>query len=122
MLYLPRLFVYHAGAIGGGEASKTFEIMEYKLLHGIMNPAAAVTILAGSWLAWDGYLWNDTWFRLKVGMVIALVAMHIFLARQVLAFRYDGNTYSSRFYRYLNEVPACIMLGIVALVIIKPWL
>lgn len=122
LLYLPRLFVYHADAATGGEASQTFKIMERKLLHGIMNPAAIVSVFAGLWLAWNGELWKDGWFHAKVALVVILLGVHLFLARQVRAFQVDRNAHSSRFYRLINEVPAVLMLGIVALVIIKPWL
>lgn len=122
LLYLPRLFVYHADAATGGEASQTFKIMERKLLHGIMNPAAIVSVFAGLWLAWNGELWKDGWFHAKVALVVILLGVHLFLARQVRAFQGDRNAHSSRFYRLINEIPAVLMLGIVALVIIKPWL
>jgi len=122
MLYLPRLFVYHADAQRNGEASTTFRMMERRLLKGIMNPAAAVSVLAGAWLAWDAGLWRDGWFHAKVALVILLLVFHIFLSRQARAFQEDRNRHSSRFYRLINEIPAVLMLGIVALVVIKPWL
>lgn len=122
MLYLPRLFVYHADAERNGEAAGTFKVMERRLLRGIMNPAATASVLAGAWLAWDAKLWTDGWFHAKVALVVVLLGFHLFLSRQVKAFQEDRNDHSSRFYRLINEVPAVLMLGIVALVVIKPWL
>jgi len=122
MLYLPRLFVYHADARQNGDAAETFKVMEGRLLRGIMNPAAAVSVFAGAWLAWDAGLWRDGWFHAKVALVVILLGFHIFLSRQALAFREDRNAHSSRFYRAINELPAVLMVAIVALVIIKPWL
>lgn len=122
LLYLPRLFVYHAEADKGGEAARTFEVMERKLLRGIMNPAAAASVLAGAWLAWDAELWRDPWFHAKVALVLVLVATHVFLARQRTLFVVGRNVFSSRAYRIINEIPALLMLGIVALVVIKPWI
>lgn len=120
LLYLPRLFVYHSEAEPGGEASRLFKVMERRLLRGIMNPAAAASVIAGAWLAWEAHLWSDIWFQLKAILVLALLAVHVFLAASARAFEMDANTHSGRFYRIVNEVPAVLMLGIVALVIIKP--
>jgi len=122
MLYLPRLFVYHADARQDGEAADTSKVMEGRLLRGIMNPAATVSVIAGAWLAWDAGLWRDGWFHAKVALVILLLGFHIFLSRQALAFQENRNAHSSRFYRAINELPAVLMVAIVALVIIKPWL
>lgn len=121
LLYLPRLFVYHTAARRGGEAAATFCVMERRLLRGIMNPAAVVSVLAGLWLAWHADLWRDTWFHAKMALVATLLAIHIFLARKVNDFRDDRNTHGDRFYRILNEAPALLMVAIVALVILRPW-
>lgn len=120
LLYLPRLFVYHADVEPGGEAARTFSVMERRLLVGIMNPAAVGSLLAGAWLAWYGELWQYGWFQAKLALVGALIAFHFFLARCTTDFRLDLNTRSARFYRIINEIPAVLMLGIVIFVIVRP--
>ena len=90
--------------------------MERRLLRGILNPAATASVLAGAWLAWDAKLCTDGWFHAKVALVVVLLGFHLFLSRQVKAFQEDRNDHSSRFYRLINELPAVLMLGIVALV------
>lgn len=122
ILYLPRLFVYHADCTPRGETSQIFKVMERRLLNGIMNPAAIATVAAGAWLAWRGELWRAEWFHAKVTLVLVLLGFHLFLAHTASLFQRDANTHSSRFYRLINEAPAVLMLGIVSLVIIKPWM
>ncbi|MFC0284466.1 protoporphyrinogen oxidase HemJ [Camelimonas abortus] len=121
MLYLPRLFVYHCDAVKGGEAADKFCVMERRLLRGIMTPAAVVSVLAGLWLAWVGDLWADPWFHAKMLLVAILIGIHVFLWRQVRAFAVGQNRFSDKFYRVINEIPALLMVGIVALVVIRPW-
>jgi putative membrane protein len=121
MLYLPRLFVYHCEAEIGSKQSETFKVMERRLLKVIINPAMIVTWLAGIYLAWvhDWYLFS--WLHLKVLLVLVLSGVHGFFVRCVRAFASDQNTYSQKFYRIINEVPTVLMIGIVILVVVKPF-
>jgi protoporphyrinogen IX oxidase len=121
MLYLPRLFVYHAGAAPGSEMSETFKIMERRLLKAIMTPAMAVSWLAGLWLAYEAAFWKAGWFHGKLLLVLLLTAVHGMLARMVSVFAADRNAHNSRYFRILNEVPTVLMVGIVILVIVKPF-
>jgi protoporphyrinogen IX oxidase len=121
MLYLPRLFVYHCEAEPGSRQSETFKIMEGRLLRGIINPAMVVTWALGLWMAWDsGALWAP-WLQLKLLLVVALSAVHGLLVRFTRDFAADRNRHSQRFYRIINEIPAVLMIGIVILVVIKPF-
>jgi protoporphyrinogen IX oxidase len=121
MLYLPRLFVYHCEAEPGSRQSETFKIMERRLLRGIINPAMVVTWALGLWLAWDsGALWAP-WFQLKFLLVVGLSAVHGLLVRCARDFAADLNRHSQRFYRIINEIPAVLMVGIVILVVIRPF-
>jgi protoporphyrinogen IX oxidase len=120
MLYLPRLFVYHCGAEPGSVQSETFKVMERRLLLAIINPAMVVSWILGLWLAWDAGLYRFGWFQGKFALVIALSAVHGFLSRWTRDFAHDRNQHSSRFYRFINEVPTLLMIGIVILVIVKP--
>jgi putative membrane protein len=119
MLYLPRLFVYHASA--AGETSETFKVMERRLLKAIMNPAMVATWLTGLYLAYaEGFL-RDGWLQTKLTLVVLLSGLHGYLSGRVRAFAQDRNLASARFYRVLNEVPTVLMIGIVILVIVKPF-
>lgn len=121
MLYLPRLMVYHCDAEPGSKQSETFKVMERRLLKAIINPAMAVTWLAGLWLAWDGGWYTQPWLQLKFALVLAMSAVHGFLTARVRDFALDQNTRNARFYRILNEVPTLLMVLIVILVVVKPF-
>jgi putative membrane protein len=121
MLYLPRLFIYHCDAAKGSEQSETFKVMEGRLLTIIMNPAMVIAWALGLWLAWTGGLWGAPWFHAKVALVILLSAAHGYFSAAVRAFREDRNTKPPRHWRVINEVPTVLMIGIVILVIVKPF-
>jgi putative membrane protein len=121
MLYLPRLFVYHAGVQPGSEASELFKVMERRLLRGIMTPALVVVVASGLWLAWREDFLAAPWLHAKLVLVLALLGLHGFFARQTRAFAQDRNTRSPRFFRLINEVPTVLMILIVLLVVIKPF-
>jgi len=126
MLYLPRLFVYHCAAAPGSVQSETFKVMERRLLRAIINPAMITSWVLGLWLAWEGpdsrYGWFASgWFDAKLVLVLALSGVHGMLARWMKAFAVDQNRHSARFYRIINEVPTLFMIGIVILVVVKPF-
>lgn len=124
MLYLPRLFVNHATLARGSEASELFKGMERRLLRIIINPAMIATWVFGSWLVclygFDTII-HEGWFHAKITLVIGMQIVHILLSRYRRGFANDTNTRSARFYRILNEVPTVLMIGIVILVIVKPF-
>lgn len=121
MLYLPRLFIYHTDAKPGSETSETFKVMEKRLLEVIINPSMVIAWVLGLWLAWRAGYFSSGWFHAKLLLAVALSAVHGYLSAAVRAFREDRNTVSSRTWRILNEVPALLMVGIVILVIVKPF-
>ncbi|MCP4384422.1 MAG: protoporphyrinogen oxidase HemJ [Hyphomicrobiales bacterium] len=121
MLYLPRLFVYHASAEPGSVQSETFKVMEHRLLTVIINPAMAVTWALGLWLAWDGAWFSSVWLHLKIALVIAMSGIHGMLSRWTRDFAEDRNERSQKFFRMVNEIPTVLMIGIVILVIVKPF-
>jgi putative membrane protein len=121
LLYLPRLMVYHAGAERGSVQSETFKVMERRLLRAIMNPAMIVVWITGPLLAWQMGFLNDYWMWAKFALVAAMSDFHHRLARWMKAFAADQNQKDARFFRIMNEVPTVLMLGIVALVIVKPF-
>ena len=121
LLYLPRLFVYHAVTERRSEQSETFKIMERRLLKAIMTPAMIVAWITGSILIWNGGYIADTWLHAKVAFVIALTASHFHMSGIVESFGQDANTRPQRYFRILNEIPTLLMIGIVIFVIAKPF-
>lgn len=122
LLYLPRLFVYHAGTAAGSDLSETFKVMERRLTRGIMTPAMIATWVFGLWLAIaGGYFSTGGWLHVKLALVLVLTGFHGACVRWMKDFAADRNTRTARFYRFANEVPALIMVAIVVLVVVKPF-
>jgi putative membrane protein len=121
LLYLPRLFVYHAAVEPGSAQSETFKVMERRLLNAIMTPAAVATYVFGFTVATLGSWWTEPWLHAKLALVFLLTVMHVLFARWVGAFARDENARSVRFFRMVNEVPTLLMILIVILVVVKPF-
>lgn len=123
MLYLPRLFVYHADAEVGTVQSETFKIMERRLYRGITTPAMIATWVFGLWLAFGFGLvdFSQGWMWLKAVLVLALSAVHGFYGGLMRAFQQDRNQRPSRFFRAINEIPFVMAIFIVIAVIVKPF-
>ena len=123
LLYLPRLFVYHAEARPGSDASETFKVMERRLLRGIMNPALAGTYVFGGLLAAAPGIvdWAQGWIYVKLAAVLALTVLHHRLSLWRRDFAADRNTRSARFYRFINEVPTLLLILIVVMVVVRPF-
>lgn len=123
LLYLPRLFVYHAASKTGSEQSETFKVMERRLLRYITTPAMVASWAFGLILAFSGLIdWSrDGWFHLKLALVVVLSAYSGLLAKWTKDFALDRNTRSPRFYRIANEVPTLLMIVIVVLVVVRPF-
>lgn len=120
MLYLPRLFVYHAGVATGSGESEMLKTMERRLLRCIVNPAMAASYLFGIALVIETDAMKEGWLHTKLALVILLTVTHHLLARYYKAFRDDRNTKSAAYFRVLNEIPTALMIGIVFLVVLKP--
>ncbi|BBK39760.1 membrane protein [Allostella sp. ATCC 35155] len=123
LLYLPRLFVYHAGADAGSALSETFKVMERRLLRAIMNPAMIATYLFGiAVLFTPGIVdWQAGWIYAKLALVALLTWHHHRQAIWRKAFAEDRNERPSRFFRMQNEIPTLLMIGIVLLVVVRPF-
>jgi protoporphyrinogen IX oxidase len=123
LLYLPRLYVYHAEAPLGSDRSETFKVMERRLLRGIMTPAIIGTFVFGMLLAATPAIvdWRDGWIWTKLGLVMLLALFHYQLACWRRAFAADRNRHSPRFFRMVNELPTLAMVAIVILVAVKPF-
>ena len=121
MLYLPRLFVYHAEAAKGSAVSETFKVMERRLLRAIVNPSMMLVFLTGFTLVFLTGDWRDGWWQAKFILVLGLTGLHGYFARGVRDFAEDANRRPARFYRVLNEAPTILMILIVVLAVVKPF-
>jgi len=122
LFYLPRLFVYHASATDTLSIDR-FKIMEKKLYYYITTPAAILTILFGLWmLSFNaaGYM-QMAWMHIKLTLVLLLITYHIYLGFLLHAFQQNRNKHGELFYRILNEIPVVFLLGIVIMVVVKPF-
>ncbi len=122
LLYLPRLFVYHADAKPGSETSETFKAMERRLLRAIMTPAMiAAAILGLVLLAHLGApTWASPWWWGKLAALLGLFAVHGLLARWRRDFAHDRNRHPAKFYRIINEIPTVLMIVVVVAAVLKP--
>jgi putative membrane protein len=120
MLYLPRVYVYHAEAEPGSKQSETFKVMERRLLRAILNPAMIVAWGLGLWLAFMTDAWNQPWFHAKLALLVAMQLVHAAFARWRRHFANDANRHSARFYRWMNELPTVLLIAIVILAVVKP--
>ena len=123
LLYLPRLFVYHAEHGLAGALPQTFKVMERRLLKAIMRPAGVVAIASGVFLVWAGNWYGPLplWLLFKLGLVFAMGAFHGCLEFHRLRFQDGVEPRSGRYFRMLNEVPTVLLIGIVVLAVIKPF-
>ena len=120
LFYLPRLFVYHSMTADPDRAAQ-FAEMERKLFV-IMTIGAVFTTVLGTWLLF-GYLSplvNSAWMHAKLGLVAVLLAYHAYCWRLIVTFRRGKNMRSHTWYRWFNEVPALVLIGIVVLVYVRP--
>ncbi|QYO76830.1 protoporphyrinogen oxidase HemJ [Devosia salina] len=122
MLYLPRLFVYHSVAETGSVQSETFKVMERRLLRAITTPAMIATWIFGLAMVGQGIIdWGSVWPWVKAALVLALSGYHGLLVRHTRAFAEDRNDRPQKYFRMINEVPTVLMIGIVIMVIVKPF-
>ena len=121
LLYLPRIFVYHAEATHESQIN-TFKIMERKLYNYIMMPAMLLSWLFGVLLIHSlGFnIFAEMWMQIKTISVIILTYYHFLLGKYLNDFAINDNKKSSKFYRVINEVPTIILIVVVFVVIFKP--
>jgi putative membrane protein len=121
LLYLPRLFVYHAAVEPGSAQSETFKVMERRLYKYIMGPAMGVTWIAGMLVMFLGGWFTAGWFHLKLVLVVAMSVMHGLCGHWLAEFAADRNRRSQKFYRIANEIPTVLLILIVILAVVKPF-
>jgi len=121
MLYLPRLYVYHAAAEPGSPQSETFKVMERRLLRAIINPAMIASWVLGLMLAAHLDAWREGWLHGKLALLLGMQLVHAAYARWRREFARDARHHGATLYRVANEVPTLLMIGIVILVVVKPF-
>lgn len=122
LLYLPRLYVYHAQEDKGSKTSETLKVMERKLLKYIMNPASIAAWTFGGLMLWANTgLFEQGWMHAKLTCIVLMTGVHHIYAAWQKKFARDENTKSHSFYRYWNEVPTVLMIVIVIMAVAKPF-
>ena len=125
LLYLPRIFVYHSESVENNKSEdlmSTFKVMERRLFIYIMNPAMTVSWIFGVLLIYTtgvDYL-ISLWLQLKLLFVVVLTIYHFFLFQCLRKFAENNNSYSSKFYRIINEIPTVLLIGIIFIIVFKP--
>ncbi|MDA0357880.1 MAG: protoporphyrinogen oxidase HemJ [Proteobacteria bacterium] len=121
LLYLPRLFVYHADAQTGSVQAETFKVMERRLLKAIMTPAMIASFIFGLWmLALYPGLFSEPWFHVKLAAVLLMAGVHGKFSKMRRLLENDEKPLSSKAYRIWNEVPTILMIIIVVMAVAKP--
>ena len=122
LFYLPRLFVYHAQSDDKISRDR-FEVMERKLYRGIATPSMLATLFLGAamtYLNWDYYAVSH-WFWAKMLLVVLLIGYHHMCARFMRQLANNESRHSHVFFRWFNEAPVFALVGIVILVVIRPF-
>ena len=121
LLYLPRLFVYHAMVEAQSVRAQTFKLMERRLLKAIMNPAMILSWVLGLWLLHQNpELLVMKWMWIKFSCVIMMTAVHMVFARMRRQLEQDI-TLSEKAYRWWNEIPTVLMIVIVIMAVVEPF-
>ncbi|WP_439816638.1 protoporphyrinogen oxidase HemJ [Zavarzinia sp. CC-PAN008] len=122
VLYLPRLYVYHSDTRPGSPESEMLKVMERRLLRAIVTPAMIVVWLLGiALILWDPTIMSQGWLHAKLLLVLILSGMTGAMSAWRKSFERDERKRQAKFYRVMNEVPTLLMIGIVILVIVKPF-
>ena len=121
LLYLPRIFVYHAENETNNDIKAVFKIMEHKLFFYIMTPAMLASWIFGILLIYvQSYETFSFWLAIKLILVLILTFYHFLLLKWLIDFKKDSNSHSGKFFRYMNEVPTILLIIIIFVVVFKP--
>lgn len=123
LFYLPRLFVYHAMSEDQASIDR-FKIMERKLYFGITTPGGLLTLVFGFWTlhlyGWENYA-NSLWLHAKLLLVLLLVFYHLYCGKLLSDFKHDRNQHGHVWYRWFNEIPVFMLIGIILLAVVRPF-
>jgi protoporphyrinogen IX oxidase len=119
LFYLPRLYVYHADAKDPISVER-FRLMERRLFA-IMSIGAVASVGFGAAMLIEAPIYlTMSWLRIKLALVLLLIAYHFSCYRLMRAFALNSNRRSARWYRVFNEVPSLLLIAIVLLAVLKP--
>ena len=121
LFYLPRLFVYHSKENKNSKTYSTFIIMEKKLLKYIMNPSFIITFVSGLILVLQTKQYEERWFIIKFLLVVSMSVFHMYCAKVRISVEKMLNEKDEKFFRIINEIPTILFLGIVVIVVFKPF-
>jgi putative membrane protein len=124
LFYLPRLFVYHALAADDPVGSARFKVMERKLYWGITTPGGILTLVFGVWLLVGQGVEHyraQGWLHAKLALVASLVVYHLWCGHYVKRFAEDRNPHGHVYYRWFNEYPVLVLIGVVILAVVRPF-
>ena len=122
LLYLPRLYVYHADTTIGSVRAETFKVMERRLLKAIMTPAMIASFIFGIWmLVLVPSLLVEIWMQVKIACVLGLAGCHGVFSKMRRQLENDEPPRPGRVYRIWNEVPTGLMIVIVVMAVVKPF-
>lgn len=122
LLYLPRLYVYHAMVEPGSARAETFALMERRLLKAIMTPAMILTFILGIWMIiLNPSLFEEWWFIAKAVMVFIMAGVHGKLSKMHRGLEDGSDVKSDKYYRIWNEVPTVLLIGIIIMVVVQPF-
>lgn len=122
LFYLPRLYVYHSMSEDQTSIDR-FKVMERKLFYGITTPGAILTLIFGfaTWYSYGFSTYNDQlWLHAKLFLVLLLVVYHVYCWVLLQDFKHDRNKNSHVWYRWFNEIPVFILIGIIILAVVRP--
>ena len=122
LLYLPRIFVYHAENNTEKNTSEIFKIMERRLMFYIMTPAMILSWCFGIFLILinEISITLNLWVQTKLFLVVLLTIYHLFLGYYLRKFALDENKKSAKFFRFINEIPTILLILIIFIIIYKP--
>ena len=122
LLYLPRIFVYHAENLNNEDTSRIFKTMERRLFVYIMNPSMILSWIFGILLLHSigAESLREFWLIGKILLVISLTFYHFFLFTCLKRFSENNNIHSPKFFRFINEVPTILLIAIIFIVVFKP--
>jgi len=122
LLYLPRIFVYHAENSNNEDTSRIFKTMERRLFVYIMNPSMILSWIFGILLLHSigAESLREFWLIAKLLLVISLTFYHFFLFTCLKRFSENNNIHSPKFFRFINEVPTILLIAIIFIVVFKP--
>ena len=120
LLYLPRLYVYHAMVEAGSVRAETFKLMERRLLKAIMNPAIIASWGFGlAMLYMNPGLLSEIWMMIKIVCIIGMTAVHMVFGKMRKELEKDRARKDS-VYRIWNEAPTILMIIIVIMAVAEP--